>query len=398
MALVLLLVGWGGNQFTPLMLMYRAEAGLSSVTVNAVLGVYVLGLIPALLLGGPASDRLGRRPVTTWAVLASLAGSAVMTLAPHGTWALFPGRFITGAAVGLAMAAATSWVKELSTAPFHASAGAGARRASVALTSGFGFGPVLTVAVALWAPAPQVLPYVVHLLLTVPLLLVLAGVPETAAGGRRPGAPRRLAVPSVRSRRFLRVVVPSAPWVFGVNAVSIAVVPLVVAGAVRDDLAYATALIALNFGAGIAVQPLARRLDHVRSARALLVAMAVVVAGLVVAAATAATVDPWLGALAAVVLGSGYGVNLVSGLQEVQRVAGPDDLGGLTGVYYALGYLGFLLPTVMAVLAGWTSYAAMLWVLVALAGLCLLAVAASSRTGLPPAARADARAGTDPGR
>lgn len=386
-ALVLTLVGWGGNQFTPLMLLYRDALGLSSVTVNAVLGVYVLGLIPALLLGGPASDRLGRRPVTTWAVILALLGSAIMAAGPLGLWLLFPGRFVTGVSVGLAMAAATSWVKELSAPPFdHAAPGAGARRASVALTAGFGLGPVLTAAMAEWAPAPEVLPYLLHLAITLPGLLVLRGLPEPSLLSPRRAAPRRLAAPSARSVRFRRVVAPAAPWVFGVNAVSFAVVPLVLSSAVGGHvLAYSTLLIALTFGAGVAVQPLARRLDDRTSARALLVALGVVIVGLGVTAVTAATANPWLGMVGSVILGASYGISLVSGLQEVQRIAGPDDLGALTGIFYALGYVGFLLPTVLALLAGWFDYVAMLTALVLIAGLCLAVVARSSRVGLPEA-------------
>ncbi|PFG38372.1 putative MFS family arabinose efflux permease [Georgenia soli] len=383
--LVLTVVGWGGNQFTPLMLLYRDTLGLSSVTVNAVLGVYVLGLIPALLLGGPASDRIGRRPVTTWAVLAALLGSAVMAAAPLGAWLLFPGRFITGVSVGLAMAAATSWVKELSSPPFdHAAAGAGARRASVGLTAGFGFGPVLTSAMAEWAPAPEVLPYLLHLAVTLPALLAVRALPEPSRLSPRRSVHGGPAAPSVHRPRFLRVVTPAAPWVFGVNAVSIAVVPLVLSSAVAGHgLAYATLLIALTFGAGLAVQPLARRLDDPGSARALLVALGVVILGLGVTTLTAASLNPWIGMAGSVVLGSSYGINLVSGLQEVQRIAGPRDLGALTGIFYALGYLGFLLPTVMAALAGWFDYVAMLSALTVLAALCLAVVARSSRSGLP---------------
>jgi MFS family permease len=386
-ALVLTLVGWGGNQFTPLMLLYRDALGLSSVTVNAVLGVYVLGLIPALLLGGPASDRLGRRPVTTWAVLTALLGSAIMAAGPLGLWLLFPGRFVTGVSVGLAMAAATSWVKELSAPPFdHAAPGAGARRASVALTAGFGLGPVLTAAIAEWAPFPEVLPYLLHLVITLPGLLAVRGLPEPSLLSPRRAAPRRLVARSARSARFRRVVAPAAPWVFGVNAVSFAVVPLILSSAVGGhDLAYATLLIALTFGAGVAVQPLARRLDDRASARALLVALGVVVLGLGVTTLTAATANPWLGMVGSVILGSSYGINLVSGLQEVQRIARPDDLGALTGMFYALGYVGFLIPTALALLAGWFGYVAMLAALVLLAGLCLAVVARSSRVGLPGA-------------
>lgn len=59
-----------------------------------------------------------------------------------------------------------------------------------------------------------------------------------------------------------------------------------------------------------------------------------------------------LGILAAAVSGSGMGVGMVSGVLEVQRIAGPADLAGLTGVFYAIAYSGFLLPTVLAALAG----------------------------------------------
>jgi len=41
----------------------------------------------------------------------------------------------------------------------------------------------------------------------------------------------------------------------------------------------------------------------------------------------------------------------VSGLQEIQRISGPDDLAGLTAVFYSLSYLGFAVPAVMAVIA-----------------------------------------------
>ena len=48
------------------------------------------------------------------------------------------------------------------------------------------------------------------------------------------------------------------------------------------------------------------------------------------------------------VLGGGYGMALISGLLNVQRIAGPDDLAGLTAVFYGLTYLGFASPAIMA--------------------------------------------------
>jgi hypothetical protein len=49
-----------------------------------------------------------------------------------------------------------------------------------------------------------------------------------------------------------------------------------------------------------------------------------------------------------VILGVGYGMALVSGLAEVQRIARPDELAGLTAVFYSLCYLGFAVPAIMA--------------------------------------------------
>src|SRR3954463_5254510 len=69
-------VGWGAQQFAPLVLMYESRLGLSSTPVQAIFGMYVLGLIPGLLLGGPVSDRYGRRRV----MAPTLAVSAAATL------------------------------------------------------------------------------------------------------------------------------------------------------------------------------------------------------------------------------------------------------------------------------------------------------------------------------
>ncbi|WP_420754076.1 MFS transporter, partial [Rhodococcus sp. O3] len=71
-------VAWGGNEFTPLLVMYRLDHGYSPVVVDVFLFAYVLGIVPALLLGGPLSDRLGRRPLMLPAPFVAAAGSIVL--------------------------------------------------------------------------------------------------------------------------------------------------------------------------------------------------------------------------------------------------------------------------------------------------------------------------------
>jgi MFS family permease len=59
-AAALLGTGWGSNQITPMLLVYRHTLALGTGTLEAMFGFYALGLIPGLLLAGPLSDARGR--------------------------------------------------------------------------------------------------------------------------------------------------------------------------------------------------------------------------------------------------------------------------------------------------------------------------------------------------
>lgn len=65
----------------------------------------------------------------------------------------------------------------------------------------------------------------------------------------------------------------------------------------------------------------------------------------------------------------------------MQRLAGPDDLAGLTAVFYSLCYLGFGVPAAMAFVAGAAglSYPTMFVVGACAAVVCLVAVAVGNR-------------------
>ncbi|MEV4800204.1 MFS transporter [Nonomuraea sp. NPDC049421] len=377
-AAAMLLCGWGGNQFTPLLLMYRRLGGYSTLDVDAFLGAYVVGLVPGLLLAGPVSDRRGRRPVLVAGTAASALASLVLCFGAQSAWAIYAGRLITGVAVGIAMAVGSSWVKELSAGEDGALP---ARRASLCQTAGFGLGAGVAGALAQWGPWPMVSPYVVHVLLTAAVPALLLRVPETRAPSPAPaGLLARLAddlrVPAPARRRFWLVVLPMAPWVFGAAGLAYAVMPQLVDTRVGEwGLAYATGLTVLMLGMGVAVQPVAKRLRG----RAPVAAMSVMPAGAALCAADAVLLSPWLAAAAAAVLGMGYGIAVVSGLLEIQRMAGADDLAGLTGVYYMLAYTGFLLPALLAGLSAWLSYPIMLAVVAGVALICLAVVATGVR-------------------
>lgn len=357
----LLAVAWGGNEFTPLLVMYRTVEGYEQVAVDMLLAAYVLGIVPALLIGGPLSDRHGRRALMIPAPILAMVGSILLALGAGSLVLLFVGRVFSGLALGLGMAVGTSWIKELSDRPYeeHPERVSGARRASLSLTAGFALGAVIAATLAQFAPLQTVLPYVINLLICLPAVLLVAGAPETRYASAPHGSLLSdLKIPATRQHRFWFVVAPSAPWVFGCAASSYAILPALMADVVGPDygIAFSGLMCLVGLGCGFFIQPLGRHLDRDGSIRSLAVGMVAVILGMLTAVASAATLNILMVLAASAVLGCGYGLVLVSGLQEVQRIARPDDLAGLTAVFYSLTYVGFFVPMVLALIARFTSY------------------------------------------
>jgi MFS family permease len=365
--------GWSSNQFTSLLLVYSNRLALSTGTVEALFGVYALGLVPGLLLAGLVSDARGRRKVVVPAVVLMLAASVVLAAAGHQVALLFLGRLITGFSSGAIFAAGTAWLRETSLPPFGtASPAQAARRAAVSMTAGFGLGPLVAGALAQWAPSPTVVPYLPHIALMLVVAASVARAPETLTGaGRRV----RIAAPAIHRPRFRQVVMPLAPWAFAAPAVAQALLPDIVGAGHGNQVAALPGVAAmLTSLAGVLVQPLARRLEaHSTRSRAGIAGLVVLGAGLALGALAAKDQHAWLVIPCALILGAAYGLCLVAGLVEVSHLADQDTAGGLTAVYYALGYLGFGVPYLFTLAAHLTTYPVLLLIAAALA----LATAAS---------------------
>jgi MFS family permease len=372
-------VAWGANQFSSLLLAYRFHAGISQSTADALFGVYALGLIPALLVLGPISDARGRRTIVAAAGLLSALASVVLIAGQHTVELLYAGRFLAGVCSGAAFAAGTAQIKELSIAPHDPGAGeqAGARRAAIALSAGFGLGALVAGLVAQWAPDPLVVAYVPHLIVMAVAMLLLLGAPETISHRQPMPALRTiLRVPSAGHVRFRWIVAPAAPWVFAAPSISFAVLPGLVSRQTGSfEVGFAALIAGLTLALGVSIQPLARRLDAVDDVRGTLVGLAAVTAG-VLLGALAGSGDSWaLVVPAAILLGCGYGLCLVSGLLEIQRLASGADLASLTAVFYALTYVGFAAPIVLAELERLTSATVLLLCAAALVALTAVEVA-----------------------
>jgi MFS family permease len=384
---------WGGNQFSPLLLMYEDRAHYSSLTVNALLGVYVLGLAPALLIAGSLSDRHGRRPVLLAGIATAVAGSVLLALGPLGPGFLAAGRLFSGVTVGIAMAAGSSWIKELSQAPFDPAAdpAAGARRSALAFSLGAALGALVAGLIAQWGPIPEVLPFLIHIAVTVPFAYLVLATPETrqtgqAARDRAWAGPwwRQFRVPSAGHRRFTRVVAVAAPWLFGAAALGYGYLPTQLRGVTGSwGIMFATTATVVALGTSSAIQPLAKRLHTAGSARGLAAGVGTLAVGIAGTALAIGAQSIVAGLAANVVIGAGIGITMVSGLLEVQRIATAADLASLTGLFYALAYAGFLTPVVVAAVAASVPVTVILWVITGLAVISWAFILRASTSYLP---------------
>jgi predicted MFS family arabinose efflux permease len=345
-------VAAGTNVPTPLLLVYQQRLGLSPEVLTALFGCYAAGLVPALLLAGQLSDRLGRRRVAIPGIVLSGLASLAFAVAGDSLALLFAARFLQGVVSGVVFSVGSAWIGELSLASGE---GAGGRRAAFAMTAGFSLGPLTSGLLGEFGPAPTVLPYLIHTALVAVGLTLALRLPETVDhhAVRHAGEAGAPAVPLIRAGDGLlvaTVLAPVAVCVYAFPSSVISAVPLLV------DLPYGgvavTGLLAgVTLGAGTLVAGLQRRLGRWTA----VVGTALGAAGFATAAAFATTGSvAWLVATAPL-LGSGGGLCLAAGLTLTARLAAPTRRGALTALFLAIAYVGFAVPFVMAVVSRATS-------------------------------------------
>lgn len=361
---MLMTTGWAANHFAALLPVLRTAQNLSASLVAGLYGLYAVGLLPGLLLGGSASDRLGRRAVAVPGALLAAVGTLVL-LFWHDPTGLVVGRLVVGAGAGATFSAGTAWAADLGGA-------AGVTRAGVFLTLGFATGPVVSGVLAEFAPAPLVVPFVLSAVLPLVAVAAAATVP-----GRVPHPPPHAVHPSAhppagptRAPRSvgaaLSWALPVAPWVFAGATVGVVTLP---ARLPANDGGPLLAGIAAGIvlGTGVAVQAYARRRNLGPVAG--VVGAFAAAAGLLLAGFGGSQPGLGLVGVAFLLLGTGYGLCLRAGLLDLERWAPPAGRGTLTGLFYLATYSGFAVPVALAALEPVAGPTIPLLVLGALAGL-----------------------------
>jgi MFS family permease len=371
-AFALFVVAVGTNVPIPLLLIYRDRLTLSPDVLTAVFGVYAIGLVPALFLAGPASDRFGRRTIVLPLVVLSGLTSLLLIAADSSLLVLFTGRFLQGAVSGAVFGVGTAWVIELSTNTFTAG-----RRAAVAMTAGFSLGALTSGLLAQYVTAPTTVPYLVHVVLILAALAAAITLPETVIPTVGPRTHGPLLKPGDRTT-VLTVLIPLAICVYAFPSVAIAAVPLLVTTSAPPVL-FLGVLSGLTLGTGALTAPLQQRLAH----RSGPIAAALGAAGYALTTLGAATTSAPLLLVAALMLGAGGGLALASGLALTARLAQPGRRGALNAVFLGSAYLGFAAPYITAITAKATTIEVPLAVFTTLTLLLCAHLTLATRRGLP---------------
>ena len=166
------------------------------------------------------------------------------------------------------------------------------------------------------------------------------------------------------SARALSWAIPLAPWVFASATLGFVTIPTRLHTGLAAPLAAGTAALVVNGSSGL-IQVVARARGwgpQSGTFAALLAAL-----GYAVTAATPSNMTLALGLPLLPVLGCASGLSLRAGLIDLETSAPQHVRGALTGVFYAVTYIGFGLPLLLTTVASAKQSAMILAVMAVLA-------------------------------
>lgn len=210
---------------SPIYPLYLQRWHFSVTILTVVFGVYVAGLIAALLTMGALSDHLGRRPVLVASLLTASAGTAIFWAA-GGVFSLIAARIVQGLATGTATGALAAALVEFSPGgrpqlgPATTTVGT-----SLGLAVGGGLAGVLVQA----GPHPDAVVFPALTVAFVALAAVVCAIPETSPrlpAGRDALRPR-LSLPR-ETRRAFACALPAIVAGWSVTGMFLALAPSLV--------------------------------------------------------------------------------------------------------------------------------------------------------------------------
>ncbi|GGX68935.1 MFS transporter [Streptomyces minutiscleroticus] len=339
-AAVYTLVMLGGTLPIPLYAFWAPQMGFGPFTTTLVFAVYALGTVLALMVFASLSDRAGRRPLLSAALLAAATSTALFLVA-HDVETLLAARFLCGLSTGVFTATATAALGELAGAEHT-------RRAStvsaVANTGGPGLGTLAAGLFAQYGADPTHLVFWCYLAGLVPAFLAVLVTPETVVPRQRPAlSVRRPVLPGRRTARteFLRAAT-AVLAAFAVSGLFSSLVPAFL----REQLhVHTVAAVGAQVGLLFLVALVAQVAAPERWVSGRRPAPAFLAAGVAVFETGLWTRSLPLFAAGTLLAGAGIGLAFRRGIGVTQRLADPQRRADLLSTYFLFAYTGTIVPT-----------------------------------------------------
>ncbi|MEV7626995.1 alpha/beta fold hydrolase [Actinoplanes sp. NPDC089786] len=333
---------------SPLYPVYQRLWGFSAFTLTVIFAVYVFALLAALLTVGSLSDRVGRRPVASAALVLLALGMLLFAIAA-GTGDLLAARIVQGFAVGAATGTTTAMIIDSAPSPRF-----GSIVSSAVPALGIAIGAVLAGALVQFAPFPRQLVFWILAVVYLVLAALVWLVPERARPeSASPGSIWRSLLPSAglppATRPVFFALLPSigATWALAGLYLSLGSSILGTLLDVRSHFVVGIVL-AVFFAAGISGTAVSTALPPRLQERLGYGTLAVGV--LATIAATMMGALP-LYVAGAVVAGFGFGAAFRFAINALGEAAPETQRGQVFATMYIVSYLAFSVPALAAGLA-----------------------------------------------
>lgn len=308
---------------------YERDWELSRIQSTLVFASYVAGVLCSLIFLGSLADRIGRKPAIVLSV-ALAALSSLTFLGAIGLPLLVVARLLCGLSVGICTGAFTSALID-NYGRRHGSA-----LSAVVTSAALASGPLASALIAVGLPLPLRLPFIVHLMILLVVLISCLRLPDNSARQEYVKAVPKDQEGTFPTRSALFVFVCCAfviGWAYGANGMWQSVVPLSM-HVIHSQLQIAC-ITTLMLGASAITQGLTLRQQPEKILPTGLLLLAL---GFAITAYGITTQQVWI-VIGATILVGGQGMAFRSSLSLVAHSAPPHKQATAISLYYIFGFL-----------------------------------------------------------
>ena len=333
---------------SPLYPVYQRLWGFSAFTLTLIFAVYVFALLAALLTIGSLSDRVGRRPVASGALVLLTLGMVLFAVA-GGPGDLMTARIVQGLAVGAATGTTTAMIMDAAPDPRL-----GSVVSSAVPSLGIAIGAVLAGALVEFAPLPRQLVFWVLAVVYLSLAALVWRVPESITTEPTSHQPVwRSLLPSASlppgTRPVFLALLPSIAATWALGGLYLSLGSSILRAVLDVDSHFIVGVVlAVFFTAGAAGPAASAALP--RRHREWLSYAALALGVLVTMLAMQLSALP-LYVVGSVVAGLGFGASFRLAVDAIGEAAPTAQRGEVFATMYIVSYLAFSVPALAAGLA-----------------------------------------------